>query len=82
MADSTLSPPPGGDEDRGHRLLVIGTIFATISTVTILSRLFARVVVIKTLGLDDLFIILGGVSVRFLIRAHLRLTDFSHDRSL
>ena len=63
MADSRLSPPPGGDEDRGHRLLVVGSIFATISTVMILSRLFARTVVVKALGLDDLFIILGAVSV-------------------
>ena len=65
MADYRLSPPPGGDEDRGHRLLVVGSIFATISTVMILSRLFARTVVVKALGLDDLFIILGAVSVRF-----------------
>ena len=82
MVDFRLSPPPGGDEGRGHRLLVVGSIFATISTVTILSRLFTRTMVVKALGLDDLFINLGAVSVSFFLRSHLRLTHFSHDRSL
>ena len=63
MADFGQSPPPGGDEDRGHTLLVVGSIFATVATVTILSRLLARAIVVKNLGLDDLFITLGAVSV-------------------
>ena len=63
MADFRLSPPPGGDEDRGHRLLVVGSIFATISTVTILLRLFVRTMIVKPLGLDDLLIVVGAVSV-------------------
>ena len=48
MADFGQSPPPGGDEDRGHSLLVVCSIFA---------------IVVKNLGLDDLFITLGAVSV-------------------
>ena len=58
-----MSPPPDGDIDRGHGLRIVGSIFATISTVTVLSRLFARALVVKSLGLDDLFIVLGAVGV-------------------
>ena len=63
MADFGRSPPPGGDEDRGTRLLIVGSIFATISTVTVLLRLITRAVVVRSLGLDDLLIVLGAVSV-------------------
>lgn len=63
MADSGGSPPPGGDEDRGHGLLIVGSIFATVSTVAVLLRVITRAVVVKNLGLDDLLIILGAVSV-------------------
>ena len=62
MADIQLSPPPGGDEDRGYRLLIVGSIFITVATVMILSRLLVRSMVVKNLGLDDLFITWGGVS--------------------
>ena len=82
MADLGLSPPPGGDEDRGHTLLIVGSIFATVATVTILSRLLARAMVVKSFGLDDLFINLGAVSVCSFVRSHLRLTDLNHDRYL
>ena len=82
MANLGQSPPLGGDEDRGHSLLVVGSIFATIATVTILSRLLARAIVVKDLGLDDLFISLGAVSVCSFVRSHLRLTDLSHGRYL
>ncbi|KAK0507246.1 hypothetical protein JMJ35_010284 [Cladonia borealis] len=63
MADLGLSPPPGGDEDRGHILLIVGSIFATVATVTILSRLLTRAMVVKSFGLDDLFINLGAISM-------------------
>ncbi len=76
-----MSPPPDGDKDRGHGLLIVGSIFATISTVTVLSRVFARALVVKNIGLDDLFMILGAVGVRFPVRFHLRLTDFGCNRS-
>ena len=63
MADFGRSPPPGGDEDRGNRLLIVGSIFATISTVTVLLRLITRAVIVRSLGLDELLIVLGAVSV-------------------
>ena len=63
MAAVRLTPPPGGDEDRGYRLLVVGSIFTTVATVVVLSRLLVRFKVVKSLGLDDLFISLGAVSV-------------------
>ena len=64
MADVGRSPPPGGDEDRGNGLIV-GSIFATLSTVTVLLRVITRAIVVKGkgLGLDDLLIVLGAVSV-------------------
>ena len=63
MADLGRSPPPGGDEDRGNGLLIVGGIFATLSTVTVLLRIITRAVIVKSLGLDDLLIVLGAVSV-------------------
>lgn len=63
MADFGRSPPPSGDEDRGHGLLIVGSIFATLSSVTVLLRVITRAVVVRNLGLDDLLIVLGAVSV-------------------
>ena len=63
MADLGSSPPLGGDEDRGNGLLIVGSIFATLSTVTVLLRVITRAMIVKSLGLDDLLIVLGAVSV-------------------
>ena len=58
----TLPPPPGGDQDRGWQLLAVHCTFTGIVTLLLFARLYTRVFIVREVGLDDYFIILGVVS--------------------
>ena len=64
MAAQNPPPPPpvDGDRNRGPSVLAIGSIFVAIDTSLVLARLYVRSHVIRSLGLDDLFVVLGLVS--------------------
>ncbi|CAD6567800.1 MAG: hypothetical protein ASARMPRED_001148 [Alectoria sarmentosa] len=53
------APPADGDRNRGSSILVTETIFVAIGTILVLARLYVRSHIIRRLGLDDLFIVLG-----------------------
>lgn len=59
----TLPVPLDGDRDRGPVVIAVDSIFLAIATFLVLARLFTRTFIIKSLGLDDLFIVLGNVSM-------------------
>ena len=66
MSANTLpSPPPGGDQNRGNSVLLTNSVFIAIATALVIARLFARIVIVKSVGLDDVFIVLGEVSRHF-----------------
>ena len=57
-----LPEPLGGDRDRGSTIIIPQTIFLAIATCLVIARLITRGLITKSLGLDDLFIVLGNVS--------------------
>ena len=66
------SPPKYGDHNRGSSILVTETIFVAIGTVLVLARLYVRSRIIRSLGLDDLFIVLGLVESSQTFLKHLQ----------
>ena len=66
--NAPLPPPPvDGDRNRGSSIMITETIFVAIGTVLVLARLYVRSRVIKSLGLDDLLIVLGLVETSNLV---------------
>ena len=58
----SLPEPQGGDRDRGSAIIIPQTIFLAIATLLVIARLLTRALITRSLGLDDLFIVLGNVS--------------------
>ena len=58
----SLSEPLGGDRNRGAAIIIPQMIFLAIGTILVIVRLFTRAMITRSLGLDDLFIVLGTVS--------------------
>lgn len=63
MSDfQALPPPPGGDQNKAAGLLV-STIFTTIlALITVVMRVYSRVVVIRNVGWDDYTIVIATAS--------------------
>ena len=57
-----VQPPPDGDRSRGSQLIALSVTLLAMSTIIVLARLFTRSVIIKRLGPDDFFIVIGFVS--------------------
>lgn len=57
-----LSPPPGGDQNRGWQLLVVHSIFSGTVIMLLFARLYTRIFIVRNIGFDDYYIILGVVS--------------------
>ena len=58
----SFHPPPDGDRDRGYHIIITQCIFLSVCTGLVVARLATRRLIVKTLGLDDLFIVLALVS--------------------
>ena len=57
-----MIPPPDGDRSRGYKVLIINALLGALAFVFVVLRLYTRAVLVKRLGLDDLFIGFGFVS--------------------
>ena len=57
-----LPEPLGGDRDRGSAIIIPQTVLLAIATCLVIARLITRGLITRSLGLDDLFIVLGNVS--------------------
>ena len=62
MATSLPNPPPDGDRNRSAVLIVVNAVFGLLAAISVLARIYVRSAMVKNLGLDDLFILLGLVS--------------------
>lgn len=67
---SSLPRPIDGDHNRGAAVIVVGTVFGSLGLVLVSTRLWVRQHIVKNLGLDDLFIVLGLVSSKCLPHPH------------
>lgn len=65
---SLESPPAGGDRNMGPALATTLIIFDVMATIFVLARMYVRSRVVKQIGLDDVFIVIGLVSVANLIK--------------
>jgi len=52
-------PPADGDRNRGASLIWMQTILTAVATALVLARLYVRSLIVRKVGLDDLFIVLG-----------------------
>lgn len=55
------TPPPGGDQNRGDALLIVIGISLTLVVVTLLLRMYARLIIVRLTGWDDYTIIASTV---------------------
>ena len=62
MASPGASPPPDGDRSRGYQDTATHAVLLAVAIILLSARLFTRVFIVKELGLDDLFIVIGVVS--------------------
>lgn len=60
-----LPPPPGGDESKGVNLLVSTTFTTILALITVVMRVYTRVVVIGNVGWDDYTIVIAMASKPF-----------------
>lgn len=64
----SLPLPSDGDHDRGAAVIAVGAVFGSLGLILVSTRLWVRWHIIKKLGLDDLFIFLGLVSINYSTR--------------
>ena len=57
-----LTPPPGGDENKGPVVLAAVWTLTSIALVTVAARLYGRYRLTRNAGWDDLFITISMVS--------------------
>jgi len=65
---STPQPPPGGDQNRAPLLNAVEWTLTSLSIVFVGCRLFTRLRIVRSPGLDDVFIIIS--IVRILVQGH------------
>ncbi|KAL9031079.1 MAG: hypothetical protein Q9196_000869 [Gyalolechia fulgens] len=46
-------PPPGGDRNRGPKIVIVSSLITSLATVTIFLRFYTRTKVVRCLGWDD-----------------------------
>jgi len=84
------SPPSDGDRNRSVGLIWMQTVLTAVATALVLARLYVRSTIVRKLGLDDLFIILGlilsivtlaldGVQVHYGLGRHQYYLVFSQE---
>lgn len=61
MEQQIAPPPPGGDQNIGPELEIIGGLFLSIATVLVCLRSYVRVRMVKKHWWDDFFLLLGLV---------------------
>lgn len=87
------SPPADGDRNRGPSVLATENVFVAIGTSLVLARLYVRSHIIRSLGLDDIFVVLGlifaivflameGVAVHYGLGRHQSYLELSPQLSL
>ena len=70
--------PPGGDQRIGGRLVVISSVLIVPGTILVALRLYVRTRITRTLGLDDVFLMLSLVSIRIVIQQYLSIKFYSY----
>lgn len=58
---SSLSPPSGGDQNQGPRILIVEWVLTAVALIVVGARIFGRIRITRNLGLDDLWIIIAMV---------------------
>ena len=59
---AALLPPSAGDQSKGWQVLLVHAILLGIGIILLFARLYVRAVIVRKVGIDDYFMILGVVS--------------------
>ena len=62
---SSLSAPPGGDQNRATELNVIAWTLWSLSTVVVAARVYSRLTLTRNFWYDDFFIVLSWVQNQY-----------------
>ena len=60
--DDAQQPPLGGDQDRGHILVVVSAVFIALASIAIALRVYVRIKLVPSMGLDDYTALIAWVS--------------------
>ena len=64
---STLTAPPGGDQDRATELNAFAWTWFSLSTVFVAARLYSRLALTGNFWYDDFFMVLTWVGTRLIM---------------
>ena len=75
---SSLSPPPGGDQNQGPKIMIVQWVMTAMALPIVGARIFGRFRITRNAGLDDLWIVIAMVTCFFmssLLGIHLLTLD-------
>ena len=67
--DQFEKPPPGGDKDRGYVIIIVTSVMVALSSMVVALRVYTRIRIVRSFGLDDYVLLLAWVSETELHRA-------------
>lgn len=56
-----VAPPAGGDQSRGHELLIVIWIFTILALIVVVAKVFTKVKILKDAALDDVLTVFSLV---------------------
>jgi len=62
---SQLEPPTGGDVDIGYQLTAVVLVTFTLAAIAVTLRMYARLKIVRKVGLDDWLILFAVVCFKF-----------------
>ena len=69
--DGVQKPPPGGDQHRGHIIILINSVFMVLASIAIALRIYVRIKLVPSMSLDDYTAVVAWVSRKTLKNAPL-----------
>ena len=61
MSSSLSTPPPGGDDDIGYKLVAVAIATISVASVVVAIRLYVRIKLVRAVGWDDSLMLLSLV---------------------
>ena len=60
--DGVQKPPPGGDQHRGHIIILVNVLFMVLASIAVALRVYVRIKLVPSMGIDDYTALVAWVS--------------------